>query len=307
MNMNKTERIKLIKEFKSKHKIDQVWKDLKLPFTPGKSCYSPFRDEGKPSFSVYADGTKFKDHGDGSNGDVISFISAAFGNDMTKTMAYITGSLQNPSEHLVVSSTIKSTPLSEVKSIKLPGNIISPSEEILEQFTASRGIDIYTTKYLVWNGNLKFLNIRNEICYMVTDAAFKNAEIRKLDKSLFFDSKAYPLSGVDKSWLLGSANLDNNKPLLFVEGCTDFITATHLNLKNGSIYNILAVLGASCKNLHEDIKPLVKGRRALIVADGDKAGEVMKLNWAKLLLSLGCHVQLVNMPEGSDITDLFLS
>jgi hypothetical protein len=40
---------------------------------------SPFREERNPSFSIFANGTRFKDHATGESGDAITFYAMARG------------------------------------------------------------------------------------------------------------------------------------------------------------------------------------------------------------------------------------
>jgi hypothetical protein len=66
-----------IDEIKARYTIADAWRDEGLPGAPGKSCKSPFREDQHASFSVYEEGRKFKDHGDGAQGDVIDFLALA--------------------------------------------------------------------------------------------------------------------------------------------------------------------------------------------------------------------------------------
>ena len=71
------EPIETIKAAKSILTIEVLWDHFNLPGQPAKSCLSPFRNEGRPSFSVY-ENTKgeilFKDHGDPDcHGDSFEF------------------------------------------------------------------------------------------------------------------------------------------------------------------------------------------------------------------------------------------
>jgi hypothetical protein len=43
----------------------------------GKSCRSPFREDRRPSFSVFEDGRKWKDFGTGAQGDAVDFLALA--------------------------------------------------------------------------------------------------------------------------------------------------------------------------------------------------------------------------------------
>lgn len=62
---------------KERYRIEDAWRDEGFEGRPSKCGRSPFRGDSKPSFSVFADGTQFKDHATGETGDVISFLQLA--------------------------------------------------------------------------------------------------------------------------------------------------------------------------------------------------------------------------------------
>jgi DNA primase len=59
-----------------------IWRVLTLNGEPPvrDGVYrSPFREERNPSFSIFANGTRFKDHATGDSGDAITFYAMARG------------------------------------------------------------------------------------------------------------------------------------------------------------------------------------------------------------------------------------
>lgn len=73
-----------ISEAKNRLPIPKLWTILNLNGDPPPHdgvCRSPFRDDSTPSFSIYANGTRFKDHGTGEGGDAIAFYAIARGID----------------------------------------------------------------------------------------------------------------------------------------------------------------------------------------------------------------------------------
>jgi hypothetical protein len=65
--------------------IPILWQRLRLPGRVSDCCCvrSPLRDDDRsPSFSIYAGGTRWKDHGTGQGGDSFDFYQA-----ITKTNA----------------------------------------------------------------------------------------------------------------------------------------------------------------------------------------------------------------------------
>ncbi len=71
-----------ITEAKDRLTIPTLWRIMSLPSDPpardGVYC-SPFREERNPSFSIFANGTRFKDHATGESGDAITFYAMARG------------------------------------------------------------------------------------------------------------------------------------------------------------------------------------------------------------------------------------
>jgi hypothetical protein len=57
----------------------ELWHRLGLPVTPRTSCRSPFREDKTPSFSIYANGRRWRDHGARADigGDAVDFVAHA--------------------------------------------------------------------------------------------------------------------------------------------------------------------------------------------------------------------------------------
>ena len=69
-----------ITEAKNRLPIPTLWRILNLVGNPPAKdgvFHSPFREDGNPSFSIFADGTRFKDHATGESGDAITFYAMA--------------------------------------------------------------------------------------------------------------------------------------------------------------------------------------------------------------------------------------
>jgi len=60
--------------------IDNLWTHFDYPERGGRNpVRSPFRDDKTPSFSIYNQGRRFRDHGNGSHGDSFDFYQLARG------------------------------------------------------------------------------------------------------------------------------------------------------------------------------------------------------------------------------------
>lgn len=71
-----------ITEAKDRLPIPTLWRILNLVGDPPAKdgvYRSPFREERNPSFSIFANGTRFKDHATGESGDAITFYAMARG------------------------------------------------------------------------------------------------------------------------------------------------------------------------------------------------------------------------------------
>jgi len=56
-------------------RIQRLWALLNLPGTPAKSCHCPWREDKRPSFSVFADGMRWHDFATGEGGDAVDFLA----------------------------------------------------------------------------------------------------------------------------------------------------------------------------------------------------------------------------------------
>ena len=64
---------------KQQLRIPQLWALLKLPGTPAKSCRCPWRADKRPSFSIFAEGLRWRDFAADEGGDAIDFLAKARG------------------------------------------------------------------------------------------------------------------------------------------------------------------------------------------------------------------------------------
>jgi hypothetical protein len=299
----------LFKQARETITVFQAWEMLGLQGEAKANCRSPFRDEKSPSFTIYENGTKWKDHGEQIGGDVVEFIKHAIGGDHSDVRRWLQeriGTLEAPR------TTTKAPTVKKV--IQYPSAITEGTERHWRAMARERNFNHVTVKFLATFGLVKFMRHNEKNCFIVTDATNRNAEIRNLDGKLFSNGKkAYALAGVDKSWLIG-AELLNHSPdanVLLVEGATDFLTAWDLNVifrqdksVRESKWLPVALLGASCKALHPECEKLLAGRHVRIVPDGDKSGDDMRDHWTALLQGIGCSVDIVELPRGKDLTDI---
>lgn len=306
----------LFAEARDKFTITDAWKMLGLDGEPKSSCKSPFREDRHPSFSIFDGDKAWCDHSTGIGGDVVEFIRHAIGGDHKDVRQWlqerIGGNPRTSPRNGLVKVASKPQPVLK-KEIEWPAFPEEGNEELWSEFAASRKYSFPAVHAMVQSGILRFLRMKAGLkCYVVTDASYRAAEIRRLDGKPFGEHKAYPLSGVDKSWLPGTELLRDapkNTAILITEGATDLLTAIDIYSKfrrnhgGKNSWQPIALLGAGCKTLHPEAAALIKGRRVRLVPDGDAAGDVMADHWTGLLRKIGCHVDIVNLPRETDLTD----
>jgi hypothetical protein len=291
---------------RSKITIADAWEMLELDGEPKPCCKSPFREDRSPSFSIHSEGKSFKDHATGDGGDVIEFIRLAIGGDHRDVRKWIAERIE--SIH-VTDSKLKAV---TSKVIQYPAELITGDFETWKAFARSRNLTFPAVHSMVKGGLLRFCVIDGVKCYVVTDAANRAAEIRRIDKNLFGNrSKAYPLKGVDKSWMPGMDHLrlaPKSTAVLVTEGASDLLSAIDLysqyRRNSGSCsWLFAALLGAGCRELSPEALKLIRGRHVRLVPDGDKAGDQMADHWTQYLRKNGCSVDVVNLPRDTDLTD----
>lgn len=287
--------------------ITEAWVALGLPGTPKPSCRSPFRDERSPSFSIFDDGKGWKDHGSGEGGDVVEFIRHGIDGDHKDVRNWLAARLTPGA-----ATSTAPKPSSTIKRINWPSKLTEGDRATLKAFAASRGLTFPAVHVMTKAGILRFTIIHGNECFVITDASGRCAEIRRMDGKLFGDKKQFKLAGVNKQWLPGIDLLrtaPKSTAVIITEGATDLLSACDLysryRREHGGSYSWqpAALLGAECKTLDPEAAQLIRGRHVRLVPDADPAGDKMADHWTALLRKVGCSVDVVNLPPGTDLTD----
>lgn len=302
----------LFAEAREKFKIADAWHLLGFDGEPKASCKSPFREDRHPSFSIHTDGTGWTDHATGDGGDVIEFIRHAIGGDHREVRQWLQERIGTNSHSISKPARKPATASQAPKAILWPADLVEGTSATWQAFANHRGFTFPAVHVMVQAGILRFCKIDGAKCYVITDESHRAAEIRRLDGQQFGESKAFPLPGVDKSWLPGAELLrqaPKETAVLITEGATDLLSAIDLysryrrNHAGTNSWQTVALLGASCKRLHPEAAALFKGRRVRLVPDADPAGDAMADHWTGLLRKIGCAVDVVTLPQGTDLTD----
>ncbi|KAB2639803.1 MAG: hypothetical protein DVB25_04970 [Verrucomicrobia bacterium] len=300
-------------EAREKYTIEDLWQAFGYSGTPKGTVKSPFREERQASFSIHSDSRAWKDHSTGESGDVIEFVRHALGGCDYNTVRDWFGERLGIDHHDCIPAPSKTTKKPESKKvIQWPAGIRDGNTGAWNAFATSRSIAESTALELVESGLVRPCTLEGHDCYIVTDPSNRAAEIRRLDRKPFGKSKAFPLRGVDKSWLPGVELLrqaPQETGVLITEGATDLLAAVDFyaryrrNRGGTQAWQPVTLLGASCRTLHPEAIELIRGRYVRIVPDADPAGDVMAEHWTRLLRKLECTVDVVTLPRNTDLSD----
>ena len=126
-----------ITQLRGRCTIAWAWSMLGLPGRPSKHCRSPFRDELRPSFSVYkaGDGERWHDHGEGKGGDVVDLWARAKGLSVKEAVADILRVVPG-----VEAPNRPPEAFKPVDGIRWPPDIRMPQEKECHALGALRGL-----------------------------------------------------------------------------------------------------------------------------------------------------------------------
>jgi hypothetical protein len=269
--------------------IFSLWEALYLPGRPGKSCRSPFREDRKPSFSIFDNGRAFKDHSTGEAGGLVEFVQLAAGLDNSEACRYL---IELSNTGSVAAPTIQRRPTRESKPcpFTLP-QIDSGSITELDVLARSRGLPLFAgIQILADRGNFAFYNHPEGRAWLVYDRAGRVAQGRLLSGQWQAGMKAKTLPGSRTSWPVGASTITPETELVyFCEGGPDLIaaaTAVFLAVPEQLTRSaFVAMLGAS-QAIAEGALHLFTGKQIRIFAHADDAGVAARDKWARQLIDI---------------------
>lgn len=313
--------------------VPVLWQRLGLPGRPGACCRSPFRRERHPSFSIYDDGRRWKDHATGEGGDAIDFLTHACHVDRaeaTRRFLVLAGVPQrvwgqeasrDPHGRDRALEKQQGGSAASAGALHLPV-LHRGTEAELCAVARSRCLAVEAAALAESLRTLAFGTVHGQACWILGDDSGRLAEARRLDGRPFSalgplgPRKAHTLRGSQKSWPCGAAVLRRRphfRSLLLVEGGPDYLAALHLLLALGR-WDILpvAMLGRSTgTRLCPEALRLLAGRRVRLYphADADGGGVAAAQGWARQLSAQGCVCDLfsfqgLQQADGSPVKDL---
>jgi hypothetical protein len=296
-----------IEKIRASCSIEWAWKILGLPGQPGRTCKSPFREDKKPSFSVYAakDGQRWYDQAEGTGGDIIDFWAKA--KDLTvqaavEQLGNMIGESKPPAAKYV--------PPPE-KLIDWPDDLRPPTDLECESLAMLRELPAGAFDLAGRLGFLKVGTHRGELLWFLTDASRRGAEGKTFtgEPCAASGRKVVTLKGSDKSWAYGLISdrpeWDAMKKIVVVEGMPDFFAALALLIDWPGNARVVAMLGASA-NPGEEMVSRFRGHQVLIIPHNDPEGTKAKKKWIDQLLGFEAKVFTQKIPEGSKDVNEFL-
>lgn len=311
---------------------------LRLEGQPGTTCRSPFRPDKNPSFSIYDQGRRWKDHATGQSGDVIDFIAMARQTGKGEALRVFLEMAGVPREEQPWSQQSRrkaqggSAPqagaaprvsFKEQATALLPP---APKEEAhpdgirvpLQNGTEADRQLVAESRHIVLEAvslglalrTLTFAIVQGYRCWLLTDAAGRIAEARRLDGMPFPEAgtlgrrKAHTLRGSRKSWPLGAAVLrrvPEFRTLLLVEGGPDYLAALHFahELERWDVLPVAMLGRGTGTKIDAAALELMRGRRVRIYphADADGGGVESARRWAAQLNWVGCEMDLFDFSD----------
>lgn len=294
-----------LKDAKAALTIPDVWSRLSLQGEPSESCRSPFREDHSPSFSVYENGTRWKDHATGEGGDVCDFVAAACNCSQSEAAKWI---IEEAGSRPAPRPKPKPKPR---KKMEMPALEIGTAADLdaLARLRNLPGTD--GLKELQDRQMLFFVN-RNDAgekvrAWLVTDPSGRNAQERRLDgkpwQHLETKPKAKTLAGAEAAWPIGAACIGESDTIHFCEGSPDLLAAATLAADSWDTWAPVCMIGGSL-SIHPEALQLFKGKSVCIYAHNDEPGIAAARKWAKQLEAAGATVSgKISEREGRDLND----
>lgn len=305
-------------EAKQRFRIPDLWRHLKLPGEPGTSCHCPFHRDSSASFSVFAQGLRWKCFAGCGCGDAITLLQLATGlkpSDACRMYLELATGFA-PRADANHSRLATPPPKRDVARIEPPA--LSPGTvEQWGKLSVLRRISVPGIALAAQRGLLAFGTWKGREAWFVLDTMRFNVQARRLDGHEWPEiggRKAYSLPGSTASWPIGARESTPFPTIALCEGGPDVLAAfhfIHLAARERDC-SAVAMLGAAL-DIHPRALVLFSGKRVRIFAHHDStrqlAGAHAAARWAKQLMVAGANVDVFSFAglhrlDGSPVKDL---
>jgi len=295
-----------IEKIRASCSIAWIWKLMGLPGTPSRDCRSPFREDKKPSFSVYAakDGERWFDHAEGVGGDIVDFFAKA--KEIT-----IQAAVDQLGAMIGEATPPKAGSYKVVKEVEWPSDLRPPTNLECESLGMLRDLPSGAFDLAGRLGFLKIGTHHGELLWILTDASKKGGEGKTFTGEMCLASgkKTVALPGTNKGWCYG---LKSDRPewdainkIVLVEGVPDFFAALSLLIDWPGNARVVAMLGAGCRP-GEECASWFKVHEVLIIPHNDVGGKNASEKWVDQLVGFGARVFTQKLPSGKDLNEFLI-
>jgi hypothetical protein len=283
---------------KEKLRIPELWERRGWPGKPGRACPVPYREDTKPSGSVYRDGLLFHDFATGETFDAPALLARVEDLDMRDACIRflgLAGVQPGPVADYTPPRTLRRTS-DEMRAKPTLPPLREPTAEEIAAIAAQRGIRPGACELARLLGFLHVTTWNGLAVWAITDKARWSCQYRRLDGMPFEirggHVKTITARGSWASWPVGiaeAAERERVHRVILCEGSTDFLAAFSLiwEEKADDTVQPVAMLGAGGA-IPEEAIPLFRAvAEVLIVPDHDKAGAAAAVRWEHQLLAAG--------------------
>jgi hypothetical protein len=299
-------------DMKARYSIPEAWRDLRFQGKPAKCCRSPFPGEHKNgdahlSFSVFAEGTRWKDQATGEGGDVFDLVKKARGSDIADAVDWVRERLG-----------IEREPAAVKGPAGFPGLRPGTTRECAT-LAELRGISVEAVHLAATRGFLHFGTLWQLPFWAVTDRRRQLVEFRRLTGEPWpafgrlAERKSHCM-GSGKDWPVGTLEAAPFATVAWFEGAGDFLAFWHFALIEGRTESIapVAMLGAANHRVAGDALARFHGKRVVLYPHCDDAGRTAAKVWAQQLRCAGAMIAAFDLSgiekddgtPGKDLNDL---
>jgi hypothetical protein len=282
-----------IEEIKARLSIPDAARLLGMNWQAGKSCVSPFRPDKHPSFSVFQEGRRFRDHANGDSGTVIDFIQKALDVPLKEAIQWAREKCGGAALPVpFAASAAMKKPAGETKPKPAPKMRPAQAGE-MEALAKLRGFKVETLAEAQRRGLLAFASVWGRVAWCVCDPGGRIAEGRRLDGLPWEAYGSMPARkchawGGQKSWPVNLEEAAQCPKLALVEGGPDALAALEIMRREGAAdVDVVALLGAANTRLDAAAVPFFKGKIVRLFPHADEAGQRAAREWALALREAG--------------------
>jgi hypothetical protein len=301
-----------ITDLKARYTIAQAWRDLGLSGEPAKTCRSPFPSDHKngdahPSFSVFADDTRWKNQATGEGGDVFDLVKKARACDTAAAVTWVRERLGIGREQPALGGA---KPWPELR----PG-----TREEHARLAALRHIAPEAVALAAERGFLHFGALWRQPFWALTDRRRKLVEFRRLDGEPWpafgrLTERKSHCMGSGKDWPIGTLEAAPCVTVAWLEGAPDFLAFWHFAIIERRTESVapVAMLGAANHRLAADALVQFRGKQVVLYPHADAAGRTASKAWARQLRAAGASLAAFDLSgiekddgtPGKDLNDL---